>query len=84
MMAIRLAHEVTGAAGGRKKISRLDAAIEAGMDTFIWNARRPFDRPERAWHYSVPYSRQQWLSIFRDGIRRLITSEELQVLGRGD
>jgi len=47
--AIRIAWEVTSAAGGRKEITRATHTILAGMDTFIWSARPPYDRPARAW-----------------------------------
>ena len=33
--------------------------------------------------FSIPYTREQWLSLFPDGTRRLITASELgQVAGR--
>ncbi len=80
MAAVRIAWSITEAAGGRKKIARSGTAIDAGMDTFIWNAKRPFDRPVGAWNYSIPYTRSQWLSIFPDGARRLITVAELQMI----
>ena len=83
MAAVRLAWRITEAAGGRKQICRSSAVIEAGMDTFIWNAKWPFERPDRAWQYPIPYSRHQRLSIFPDGLRRMITMEELEVVGRG-
>jgi hypothetical protein len=82
MAAVQIAWRITELAGGRKKVARSGTAIDAGMDTFIWNAKPPFDRPEGAWHYSIPYTRQQWLSVFPDGARRLITPEELRLVGR--
>jgi hypothetical protein len=83
MAAVRIAWSITDAAGGRKKVARSGCAIDAGMDTFIWNGRRPFDRPEGAWNYSIPYTRKQWLSVFPDGERRLITATELRLVAAG-
>jgi hypothetical protein len=75
--AVHIAWKITSAAGGRKRGARSGTAIDAGMDTFIWKAKRPFDRPGGAWKYSIPYTKEQWLSIFPHGARRLITAEEL-------
>jgi hypothetical protein len=77
---VRIALSITQEAGGRREVSRSEAAIPAGMDTFIWNGRSPFDRPERAWlssNFTIPYTRERWLSIFPNGDRRLITAAEL-------
>jgi len=82
MKAVSMAWSVTDAAGGRKKVGRSGSVIDAGMDTFIWNAKRPFDRPDGAWHHSIPYTREQWLTVFPTGARRLITVEELQMVAR--
>jgi len=81
MTAVRLAWAVTKAAGGRIQVHRSGTTIEAGMDSFVWNANRPFGRPDGAWGYSLPYTRSQWLSVFPDGARRLITPKECQLLG---
>jgi len=78
MAAVRIASRITAAAGGRKRVARSGTAIDAGMDTFIWRNERPFDRPIGAWSYALPYTRQQWLSVFPDGARRLISPEELR------
>ncbi len=78
--AVRIAWSITEAAGGRKKVGRSELAIDAGMDTFIWKLRPPFDRPEGAWRYPIPYTREQWLSVFPDGERRLITATELRLI----
>jgi hypothetical protein len=77
MAAVRIAWRVTDAAKGRREIARSGTAIHAGMDTFIWNAKRPYDRPDGAWKYPIPYTREQWRSVFPEGARRLITPEEL-------
>jgi len=80
---ILIASNVTLAAGGRKEVARSGRAIRAGMDTFIWRARSPFDRPVGAFRNPVspiPYTRQQWLSVFPDGARRLITAAELRLI----
>jgi len=82
-LAVDIAVNITSAAGGRKEVARSGRSIRAGMDTFIWNQKPPFDRPDKAWQhrrYSIPYTRQQWLSIFPDGARRLITAAELRLL----
>jgi hypothetical protein len=78
MEVVSIAWKITEAAGGRKKVVRLGTAIDAGMDTFIWKKDPPFGRPAGAWNYSLPYTRQQWLSIFPDGVRRLMTPGELR------
>jgi hypothetical protein len=68
---------------GRERIERNTCVIEAGMDTFIWCERRPHDRPAGAWTSqmsTVPYSRDEWLSIFPDASRRLVTGAELNHL----
>jgi hypothetical protein len=72
---IRLAMEVTQAAGGRKNISKNGVTIPAAMDTFIWGANPPHDRPARAWvsRWSRPrYSRAEWQKLFPDGTRYLL------------
>jgi hypothetical protein len=76
------AEAVTRRAGGRKKVSRSSTTIDAGMDTFIWSrtSKPPFDRPEAAWRgskYGIPYTRPQWLAVFPDDLRRLVTAEGL-------
>jgi hypothetical protein len=46
----------------------------------------PFDRPARAWlssRFSIPYTGEEWLLIFPNGARRLITPAELR-LGASD
>jgi len=78
MAAVRIAWKVTEKAGGRKKIVRSQTEIDAGMDTFVWNARPPFDRPVGAWNHPIPYTREQWLSVFPNSARRLITLGELR------
>src|SRR5437763_1821310 len=70
---------ITARAGGRKKITRDAHSIDAGMDTFIWSSRSPFDRPAAAWKGRLPppYSRVEWLTLFPDDFRRLVTAVEL-------
>lgn len=71
---VRLAHDVTRAAGGRIAVTRGNTTIPTGMDTFIWNASFPFDRPQKAWLSrwgALPYTSQQWRQVFPDGLRRL-------------
>jgi hypothetical protein len=72
---IRLAMEVTQAAGGRQKVTKHDVTILASMDTFIWNSRSPYDRPLKAWtsKWCKPlYSREDWLTVFPNGTRSMI------------
>lgn len=76
---VSLSHQVTTAAGGRQSVSRGTVRIQAGMDTFIWQAKRPHPRPEAAFQ-ATPYSEQDWQVIFPDGSRRLITPGELDDL----
>ena len=76
---IALASRVTEAAGGRREVRRGDVAILAGMDTFIWSQSRPHDRPTAAWSNPVhrpPYSRDEWLQVFPDGRRRLLSTDD--------
>jgi hypothetical protein len=76
---------VTDAAGGRHKVTRSGVSLDAGMDTFIWRSQPPFSRPAGAWHnqaFPLPYTREQWLAVFPDGTRRLLTEAELAPLGR--
>ena len=63
-IVVQIALDITMAAGGRKEISRQGRSIRAGMDTFVWTSKSPFDRPARAWlssRFSIPYTREQWL-----------------------
>lgn len=84
------AMRITAASGGRKPVQRGMHIIRAGMDTFIWNQKRPFDRPSAAWEsgrYQIPYSREEWLTLFPTQQRRLIAEQELDRLRgaeRGD
>ncbi len=81
--AIDIAWAVTDAVGGRKPVTRAGCMIPSGMDTYIWNKQRPYDRPPGAWESSrstVPYSRAEWLRVFPEGTRRLVTEAELRRL----
>ena len=78
---IRIAMSITAKAGGRKIVGPAGRTIEAGMDTFIWQKKRPFRRPEVAWKkQKLPYSPEQWRSVFPDGRRGMITAEEIRQL----
>jgi hypothetical protein len=70
---LHLAEQITGVAG-RQAVRRGDVVIQAGMDTFIWPKTAPHTRSARAWKGGLPYSRDEWLSVFPDGMRRLIAS----------
>ena len=69
--ALRLAHQITDAAG-RQEIRRGTVVIQAGMDTFIWRKEPPHTRSTSAWNKGLPYSRPDWLRVFPDGQRRLM------------
>lgn len=70
---LHLAEQITRAAG-RQSVRRGDVVIQAGMDTFIWPKTPPHMRSVRAWKAGcLPYSRDEWLCVFPDGTRRLIT-----------
>ena len=73
--ALRLADRVTDAAGGRRRVTRAGTSIDAAMDTFIWKAAPPHERPLAVWDGDLPYSRQDWLAVFPDGDRRLLDLE---------
>jgi hypothetical protein len=86
---IRIAMSITAKAGGRKQVGGPSGhTIEAGMDTFIWQKEEPFKRSDRAFqsrHQKLPYSQREWLSVFPDGRRRMITAEEIrQLSSKGD
>lgn len=70
--ALDLAERVTVAAGGRQRVTSGDVEIEAGMDTFLWRAEPPHDRPLAAWDNELPYSREDWLRVFPEASRRLL------------
>ena len=68
---LHLAEQITGAVG-RQSVTRGSVVIRAGMDTFIWPKAPPHTRSEQAWKEELPYSRDEWLSVFPDGMRHLI------------
>lgn len=68
---LHLAEQITDAVG-RQSVKRGIVVIQAGMDTFIWRKAPPHTRSERAWKGDLPYSRDEWLSVFPDGMRHLI------------
>lgn len=70
--AVRLADWITTAARGRKEVRRGRIAIRAGMDTFIWRKKPPHERPRAAWKNNLPYSQDDWLTVFPPGTRRLV------------
>ncbi len=75
------AEAVTDRAGGRRSVRRSVHAINAGMDTFIWSSRWPFDRPEAAWRgsrFRIPYTRAEWLLVFPREARHLVVIAELE------
>ncbi len=64
---------------GRKHLGKNGAALEAGMDTFIWRSEFPHDRPSKAFK-STPYSEETWKKVFPDGTRRLLKRDEISKL----
>jgi hypothetical protein len=72
---LRLAAQVTDAAGGRQAVTRYGVTIRVGMDTFIWRKNRPHERP-RASFASTSYSEADWKVVFPDGARRLLQPDE--------
>jgi hypothetical protein len=76
------AEAVTARAGGRKRVGRAGRTIDAGMDTFIWSSKPPFDRPEAAWcgsRFGIPYSRADWLLVFPREARHLVVITQLEL-----
>ena len=79
---IGLAWSITEANGGRIAVAAGGRTMQSGMDTFIWAARYPYDRSEKAWlnpKGALPYSRADWKAVFPDGQRRLIRPGESAV-----
>jgi hypothetical protein len=72
---LRLAKQVTDAAGGRQPVSRDGITIRVGMDTFIWRKDRPHERP-RVSFASTSYTEADWKVFFPDGQRRLLRPDE--------
>ena len=69
--ALQLAHQITAAAG-RQEVRRGATVIKAGMDTFIWQKKWPHERSQNAWRAGLPYSREEWSTVFPHGQRRVI------------
>jgi hypothetical protein len=81
--ALTLASSITAANAGRIAVTAGGKTIDTGMDTFIWAASAPWDRPEKAFlnpKHSVPYSRADWKAVFPDALRRMIRPAELASL----
>jgi len=81
--ALTLASSVTDANAGRIAVTAGGKTIDTGMDTYIWAASAPWDRPEKAFlnpKHSVPYSRADWKAVFPDALRRMIRPAELASL----
>jgi hypothetical protein len=68
---LRLAGQVTAAAGGRQPVTRYGVTIRVGMDSFIWRKDRPHPRPAVSFA-STPYTESEWKVVFPDGARRLL------------
>lgn len=74
-----LAAQVTDAAGGPRVLRVAHEAIALGLDAFIWRQRAPHNRPAAAFGHQREF-RQQWLKLFPDGQRRLLTDDERRAL----
>jgi hypothetical protein len=72
---LRIAEQVTDAAGGRTPVSRDGVTIRVGMDSFIWRKDPPHPRP-RASYSGTPYTEAEWKKVFPDGARRLLRPGE--------
>jgi len=72
---LRIAKQVTDAAGGRTPVTRDGLTIRVGMDSFIWRKDRPHPRP-RASFTGTPYTETEWKVFFPDGARRLLRPDE--------
>jgi hypothetical protein len=70
-LILRLAQQVTAAAGGRQPVARYGTTIRVGMDSFIWRKSRPHPRPAVSFA-STPYTESEWKVVFLDGARRLL------------
>jgi len=66
---LRLAHRVT-ADMGRTQVEKNGVVLQAGMDTFIWQTRRPHRRSSEAF-IDAPYKEEEWKKAFPDGTRHL-------------
>jgi hypothetical protein len=77
---IDIAHEITDSVG-RIEVKRGATSIKAGMDTFIWQKKKPHDRSKGAWNhpkYTLPYSPEDWRRVFPDGLREMVKERELE------
>lgn len=72
---LRFAEQITDVAGGPIVVSQNGVTIIAGMDAFVWQKRAPHARPAAAFA-EADYSQLEWTTVFPDGQRRLLTSEE--------
>ena len=82
---IDIAHEITDSVG-RIEVKRGATSIKAGMDTFIWQKKKPHDRSKGAWNhpkYTLPYSPEDWRRVFPDGLREMVKERELEMVARG-
>ena len=75
-LVLRLAQQVTEAAGGRPPISRYGTTIRVGMDSFIWRKNRPHVRPQASFA-TTSYTEAEWKVVFPDGARRLLKPDEI-------
>ena len=78
---ILTAAEAVTARAGRRRVGQSGHTINAGLDTFIWSSKWPFDRPEAAWRgsrFRIPYTRVDWLLVFPRDARHLVAISELE------
>jgi hypothetical protein len=78
---LRLANQITEAAGGSIAVSRNEVKIDVGMDAFVWRQQPPHARPAAAFE-DAGYSQADWTVVFPDGARRLLSNDEVRQLGQ--
>lgn len=72
---LALARQISNEAGGPQQVEVAKTKLTLGMDDFIWQQKRPHNRPPTA--FSDTNAEARWKTAFPDGERRLITQEEL-------
>jgi hypothetical protein len=72
---MQFANQITEAAGGPIVVTRDGVTIALEMDAFVWQKRPPHLRDDVAF-VDLGYSRRDWLTVFPDTERRLLTTAE--------
>jgi hypothetical protein len=79
---VELAKQITEEAGGRQEITTSGLSLSVGRDAFVWPEAGSHDRDEAAFAYE-PYTKDQWLSFFPDGQRRLLDDATIYRIADG-